>query len=43
MEYPNRTHAIAEGKGTSLHIHKVIASYFEEHLPAGPQETEGKS
>jgi dipeptidyl-peptidase-4 len=35
MEYPNRTHAIAEGRGTSLHIHSLIARYFEEHLPAG--------
>jgi dipeptidyl-peptidase-4 len=35
MEYPNRTHAIAEGKGTSLHVHALIARYFEEHLPPG--------
>jgi dipeptidyl-peptidase-4 len=35
MEYPNRTHAISEGKGTSLHIYQLIARYFEEHLPAG--------
>jgi dipeptidyl-peptidase-4 len=35
MEYPNRTHAIAEGKGTSLHVHSLIARYFEEHLPPG--------
>ncbi len=33
MEYPNRTHAISEGKGTSLHIYSLIARYFEEHLP----------
>jgi dipeptidyl-peptidase 4 len=37
MEYPNRTHAISEGKGTSLHIYSLIARYFEEHLPAGPE------
>ena len=35
MEYPNRTHSISEGKGTSLHIYQLIARYFEEHLPAG--------
>jgi dipeptidyl-peptidase-4 len=35
MEYPNRTHAISEGKGTSLHVHLLIARYFEEHLPPG--------
>jgi dipeptidyl-peptidase 4 len=43
MEYPNRTHAIAEGNGTSLHIYSMIARYLEEHLPAGPEETKGKS
>ena len=37
MIYPNRTHAIAEGEGTSLHIHSLIARYFLEHLPAGPR------
>jgi dipeptidyl-peptidase-4 len=35
MEYPNRTHSISEGKGTSLHIYQLIARYFEEHLPRG--------
>jgi dipeptidyl-peptidase 4 len=38
MEYPNRTHAISEGKGTSLHIYSLIARYFEEHLPPGPAQ-----
>jgi len=37
MEYPNRTHAISEGKGTSLHIYSLITRYFEEHLPAGAE------
>lgn len=37
MEYPNRTHAIAEGRGTTLHLHSLIARYFVEHLPAGPR------
>jgi dipeptidyl-peptidase-4 len=36
MEYPNRTHAISEGPGTTLHLYSLIARYFEEHLPAGP-------
>lgn len=35
MEYPNRTHSISEGEGTSLHVFSLIARYFEEHLPAG--------
>jgi dipeptidyl-peptidase 4 len=37
MEYPNRTHSISEGEGTSLHVYSLIARYFEEHLPAGPR------
>jgi dipeptidyl-peptidase 4 len=32
MMYPNRTHAIAEGPGTSAHIYQLIARYFVEHL-----------
>jgi hypothetical protein len=39
MEYPNRTHAISEGKGIALHIYTLIARYFEEHLLPGPEET----
>jgi dipeptidyl-peptidase-4 len=35
MVYPNRTHAISEGAGTSLHIQSLIARYFLEHLPPG--------
>jgi len=36
MVYPNRTHAINEGKGTSLHLHRLIARYLLTNLPAGP-------
>ena len=32
MTYPNRSHAISEGEGTSLHVYKLIARYFLEHL-----------
>jgi dipeptidyl-peptidase-4 len=35
MVYPNRTHAIAEGPGTTPHVYHLIARYFLEHLPAG--------
>jgi len=38
MPYPNRTHSISEGAGTSLHIYSLIARYFEEHLPAGARD-----
>jgi dipeptidyl-peptidase-4 len=32
MDYPNRTHAISEGKGTSVHVFSLIARYLTEHL-----------
>ena len=37
MEYPNRSHGIYEGEGTSLHIYSLIARYIEEHLSPGPR------
>ena len=37
MMYPNRTHSISEGAGTTTHIHRLIARYFLEHLPPGPK------
>ena len=37
MAYPNRSHSISEGKGTSLHVYNLLARYLEEHLPAGPR------
>jgi dipeptidyl-peptidase-4 len=36
MDYPNRTHSISEGEGTSLHLHALLARYLMENLPAGP-------
>jgi dipeptidyl-peptidase-4 len=35
MAYPNRTHAIREGKGTSLHLRTLMTDYLMENLPAG--------
>lgn len=32
--YPNRTHSISEGAGTSFHLYSKIAGYIEEHLPS---------
>ena len=37
MVYPNRSHSISEGAGTTAHVHKLIARYFLEHLPPGPR------
>lgn len=33
MVYPNRTHALSEGRGTTLHLRRLIARYLMEHLP----------
>ncbi len=33
MVYPNRTHSISEGPGTTAHVYQLIARYFIEHLP----------
>ena len=33
MVYPNRTHAIREGPGTTPHVYHRIARHFLEHLP----------
>ena len=35
MVYPNRTHCICEGQGTTLHLYSLLTKYLEEHLPAG--------
>jgi dipeptidyl-peptidase 4 len=35
MDYPNRTHAISEGEGTSLHLHSLLTHYLEEHIAPG--------
>jgi dipeptidyl-peptidase-4 len=36
MEYPNRTHAINEGWGTTLHLYSLLLRYLEEHIPPVP-------
>ncbi len=35
MVYPNRTHAISEGPGTSLHLSHLLTAYLKEHCPGG--------
>jgi dipeptidyl-peptidase 4 len=35
MVYPNRSHSISEGPGTTPHVYRLIAGYFLDHLPAG--------
>ena len=35
MTYPDRTHAISEGPGTTVHLYRLLTRYLTEHLPAG--------
>jgi dipeptidyl-peptidase-4 len=35
MDYPNRTHSLSEGKGTSYHVYSLLTRYLEEHVPPG--------
>jgi dipeptidyl-peptidase 4 len=35
MSYPNRTHSISEGEGTSLHLATLYTNYLKEHCPPG--------
>jgi len=40
MAYPNRTHGIFEGEGTTRHLYELLTRYLHEHLrsdqsPAG--------
>lgn len=35
MPYPNRTHGISEGPGTSLHLSTLYTNYLREHCPPG--------
>jgi len=35
MDYPNRSHCICEGQGTTLHLFDLLTRYLNEHLPAG--------
>ena len=40
MSYPQRTHGISEGKGTTLHVYTLLHRFLTEHLPAGPLPVE---
>ena len=35
MSYPNRTHGIREGEGTSAHLSNLFTAYLREHCPGG--------
>ena len=35
MAYPNRSHGIFEGRGTTLHLYGLLTRYLKEHVPPG--------
>jgi dipeptidyl-peptidase-4 len=35
MVYPNRSHCICEGEGTTVHLFSLLTRYLEQNLPAG--------
>jgi dipeptidyl-peptidase-4 len=37
IAYPNRTHSIREGKGTTLHLRNAMTEFLRRNLPAGPK------
>lgn len=36
MAYPNRSHGIYEGAGTTRHLYELLTRYLNEKLPPGP-------
>ena len=34
MAYPNRSHGIFEGRGTTMHLYSLFTRYLKEKLPA---------
>ncbi|MEP6707209.1 MAG: S9 family peptidase [Pyrinomonadaceae bacterium] len=37
MSYPNRSHGIYEGRGTTRHLYGLLTRYLNEKLPSGPR------
>jgi dipeptidyl-peptidase-4 len=37
MAYPNRTHGIFEGEGTTMHLRSLLTRYLTQNLPPGPR------
>lgn len=37
MAYPNRSHGIYEGKGTTMHLYALLTRFLAENLPPGPR------
>jgi dipeptidyl-peptidase 4 len=37
MTYPNRTHSLHEGEGTSDHMSQLVLNFLKKHCPPGPR------
>ncbi len=37
MPYPNRSHGIYEGRGTTLHLRTLLTNYLMQNMPPGPR------
>ena len=37
MAYPNRSHGIYEGQGTTMHLYALLTRFLVENLPPGPK------
>ena len=37
MAYPNRSHGIYEGKGTTLHLYETLTNFLNRDMPPGPR------
>jgi len=37
MAYPNRSHGIYEGKGTTMHLYTLFTRFLNENMPPGPK------
>jgi dipeptidyl-peptidase-4 len=37
MPYPNRTHGISEGEGTTEHLQALYTDYLRRYCPPGPR------
>lgn len=40
LPYPNRSHGIFEGRGTTLHLYGQLTDFLVEHVPPGSVSTE---
>jgi len=41
MAYPNRSHGIFEGPGTTRHLYELLTRYLNQNMPAGPKGDAG--